>query len=225
MIVALEEVTVAVEDFTRAFDVGLVPVCFNLGPVGKGNDPKAIFLAIYKVALIQRAIGVIILPFAILFALAPHTIINIPIRVFHLTLTMLHIIPPLPLVNISIRVAVPSIPLLTVPHNSLVTLSIPEEVIPLNQGVILPGAEVDISVVIDIDAEVVAFAVGVQLAVIETAVEILFFDEIGQGLQPCDVFLEFWEEGRVVSDLVKELLAGDLDFCEFWVGDFLLELG
>lgn len=225
MVVALEKIAVAVENLTRAFDVGLVPVCFYLGPVWESNDPKAIFLAIYKVALIQRAVGVMILPFAILFALTPHTLINIPIRVFHPPLAMLHIIPPFSLINIPIRIAVPSIPLFPVPHYSLVTLSIPEEIIPLNQGVILPCAEVYISVVVDVYAEVVALSVGVQLAVVETAVEILFFDEIGQGLQLCDVFLEFWEEGSVVSDLVEELFAGDVDFCDFWVGDFLLVLG
>lgn len=132
MVVALEKIAVAVENLTRAFDVGLVPVCFYFCPVWESNDPKAIFLAIYKVALIQRAVGVMILPFAILFTLVPHPLINIPIRVFHPPLAMLDIIPPLSLVNIPICIAVPSIPLFSIPHNPLVTLSILEEIIPLN---------------------------------------------------------------------------------------------
>lgn len=176
MIVALKEIAVTVEDFPRAFDMRLVPVCFNLRPVWKGNDSKTIFLAINKIALIKRVVRVMILAFAVLFALAPHAIINIPVWVFHPPLAMLHVIPPFSFVNIPICVGVSSVALLAVFHNSLITFPIPEEIIPVDQGVILPCAEVYIPVVVDVNTEIVALAVGIQLTIVETAIEILFLD-------------------------------------------------
>ena len=161
VVVALEEVTVVVEDFTWTFDVCLVPVCLNLRPVWEGDDPEAIFLAIDETALVKGAVGVVILPFAILFALAPHAVIDISIGVFHLPLTVLHIIPPLTFIDIPVCIAVPSVALLAVLHYSFITLSVPEEIVPIDQRIVLPGSEVDVSVVVDVDAEVVALAVGV----------------------------------------------------------------
>lgn len=126
VVVALEEVAVAVEDLTRALDVCLVPVCLNLGPVGKGDDSEAVFLAIYEVAFVKRAVGVVILAFAIFLALAPHTIVDIAIRVLHLPLAVLHIVSPLAFINIAVDIAVPSVALLSVLHYSFVTFSISE---------------------------------------------------------------------------------------------------
>ena len=161
VVVALEEVAVVVEDFTWTLDVCLVPVCLNLRPVWEGDDPEAVFLAIDETALIKRAVGIVILSFSILFAFAPHAIIDISIGVFHLPLAVLHIVPPLSFVDIPVGIAVPAVTLLAVLHYSFITLSVPEEIVPIDQRIVLPGSEVDVSVVVDVDAEVVALAVGV----------------------------------------------------------------
>ena len=124
-----------------------------------------------------------ILAFTVLFALAPHTIIDIPIRIFHFPLAMLHIIPPFSLINVPICVTIPSVTLLAVLHNSLVTFPIAKEIIAVNQGVIFPVAEVYISVVVDVNTQVITLSVGIQLTIIDTTVKVLFFHQIGQILQ------------------------------------------
>ena len=53
VIVALEEVSVAVEDLPGTFDMRLVPVCLYFSPIRKGNNPKTILFAISKAALIK----------------------------------------------------------------------------------------------------------------------------------------------------------------------------
>jgi hypothetical protein len=200
MIVAFEIVPIAVKHLPRAFDMGLIPIGFDLSSIGKGNNSKTILLAVNKITGVERAIEIKVFPLSILLAFAPHAIVDIPIRVLHSTYAILDIIPPLSLIDVSVRIAIAAKALLSVFNYSLEALPILKYVVALDEGVVLPSAKVDVVGVVDVDAKAIPLVVGADRSVVDIAIQVLFLDYPHFVLQLSDEIFKFREkEGALGS--------------------------
>jgi hypothetical protein len=144
-VLAMEEITIGVEDFALTLDVGLMPVGLDFGAVGEGNGAKAMFASIDKVALIKGSIVIEILSPSILFTLDPLSLIVILIGIPHGAVSFLNIILPLTFINITIRIAIPAPALFSVLDAALIGLSVFEDISAVDKLILEPGSEVDVT--------------------------------------------------------------------------------
>lgn len=137
----------------------LVPISFYFCPVCKSNDSESFFTTIREIALVFGSIIVVVSPLSILLSPTPHPLVNVSIRVFHNSLSTFDIVSPLPFVDIPICIEICSKTMLSTLgfDGSSKALPIFKQIGALNERILLPQSEVDVSLRVNIHSQPISF--------------------------------------------------------------------